>query len=381
MPQLRRALDLADSSADPRRLFWAGIAALVLGDDEQALRCFGQETAQARSEGSVAMVAQALTMLSASEFLRGHGASARATATEGLALAQATGQGNIACLHLAVLARVAASFGTEDETRSLVAQYYQATVNRGLPPIEHMITVALGEMELARGNAERALAHLSEVAAAGLGSAIRSSACMPSRATPKPASAQASRTWPPPRQRASANGRPPPDRRPALPCRPASSRCWPPPTPPAPTSPKRSVSISPRRGHSTGRGPNCSTENGCAADANDSAHASTCVPPWTCSSGWARAPGPSGPAPSCEQPARQHARASQAPPSRTTPQELQVARFIAAGASTRQAASQMFLSPRTIDAHLRSIYAKLGITSRTELRAADLDQITQDAAQ
>jgi Bacterial regulatory proteins, luxR family len=51
-----------------------------------------------------------------------------------------------------------------------------------------------------------------------------------------------------------------------------------------------------------------------------------------------------------------------------------------AGSSTRQAASQMFLSPRTIDAHLRSIYAKLGITSRTELRAADLDEITQDAA-
>ena len=63
-----------------------------------------------------------------------------------------------------------------------------------------------------------------------------------------------------------------------------------------------------------------------------------------------------------------------------TPQELQVARFIAAGASTRQAASQMFLSPRTIDAHLRSIYAKLGITSRSELRAADLGEITHDTA-
>ena len=211
--------------------------------------------------------------------------------------------------------------------------------------------------------------------------AIRSAACMPSRATPKPASAQASRTWPPPRQRASANGLLPPDRRPALPCMPASSRCWPPPTPPAPTSPKRSTSISPRRGHSTGRGPNCSTENGCAADANDFTRASTCAPPWTCSSGSAHTPGPDRPAPSCEPAARQHARASQASPSSSPRKNSRSPRFIAAGASTRQAASQMFLSPRTIDAHLRSIYAKLGITSRTELRAADLDQKTQDAAQ
>src|SRR5262249_22125946 len=169
VPQLRRALDLAERSADPRRLFWAGVAALLLGDDEQAHRFFGQETAQARSAGSVAMVAQALTMLSSSEFRRGHGASARATATEGLELAQATGQRNIACYHLAILARVAASFGTEDETRSLVTQCHQATMNHQLPQIEHMTEVALGEMELARGNAERALAHLGEVAAAGLG--------------------------------------------------------------------------------------------------------------------------------------------------------------------------------------------------------------------
>jgi hypothetical protein len=126
VPRLRQAMDLAGQSADPRRLFWAGIAALVLGDDERARRFFGQETVRARSEGSVAMVAQALTMLSAIEFLQGHGASARATVTEGLELARATGQRNIACFHLAVLARVAASFGTEDERRT-PAQHLRQT--------------------------------------------------------------------------------------------------------------------------------------------------------------------------------------------------------------------------------------------------------------
>ena len=60
-----------------------------------------------------------------------------------------------------------------------------------------------------------------------------------------------------------------------------------------------------------------------------------------------------------------------------TPQELQVARLVAAGATTKETASQLFLSPRTIDAHLRGIYAKLGITSRSQLRDADLGETDQ----
>jgi DNA-binding CsgD family transcriptional regulator len=50
-----------------------------------------------------------------------------------------------------------------------------------------------------------------------------------------------------------------------------------------------------------------------------------------------------------------------------TAQELQVARLVAAGATNKQVAGQLFLSPRTIDFHLRNVFAKLGITSRIQL--------------
>jgi DNA-binding CsgD family transcriptional regulator len=50
-----------------------------------------------------------------------------------------------------------------------------------------------------------------------------------------------------------------------------------------------------------------------------------------------------------------------------TPQELQVALQVVAGASNREAAAALFLSPKTIESHLNSVYRKLGIRSRTEL--------------
>jgi DNA-binding CsgD family transcriptional regulator len=52
--------------------------------------------------------------------------------------------------------------------------------------------------------------------------------------------------------------------------------------------------------------------------------------------------------------------------------ELQVARLVATGATSREVATQLFLSPRTIEAHLRSIFRKLGITSRRQLRELPL---------
>ncbi|MCR2809053.1 MULTISPECIES: LuxR family transcriptional regulator [unclassified Microbacterium] len=56
-----------------------------------------------------------------------------------------------------------------------------------------------------------------------------------------------------------------------------------------------------------------------------------------------------------------------------TAQELQIARLVAAGATSREVGTQLFLSPRTIEAHLRNIFRKLGITSRRQLRDLRLD--------
>ncbi|MFZ3467983.1 AAA family ATPase [Streptomyces sp. 4.24] len=53
-----------------------------------------------------------------------------------------------------------------------------------------------------------------------------------------------------------------------------------------------------------------------------------------------------------------------------TPQEWQTARLAATGLTNKQVAAQLFLSHRTVAAHLRSTFGKLGITSRAGLRDA-----------
>ena len=118
------------------------------------------------------------------------------------------------------------------------------------------------------------------------------------------------------------------------------------------------------------RGRGWPTASACAAPASAGAPASSCARRWTPSSGSTPRPGPSARARSSPRRARRCGAATPARVEELTPQELQIALLLAAGRTTREAAAALFLSPKTIEYHLRNVYRKLDIHSREELAVA-----------
>jgi DNA-binding CsgD family transcriptional regulator len=64
-----------------------------------------------------------------------------------------------------------------------------------------------------------------------------------------------------------------------------------------------------------------------------------------------------------------------------TGQEMQIVVAVGAGLTNREVAAQLFISPRTVDHHLRRVFSKLGISSRADLiRLAAADRFRDSGA-
>jgi DNA-binding CsgD family transcriptional regulator len=378
-PRLREALGLAEELDDdaagdqPVALLFAGRAALYLGDDQAAYRTHHEAAARARESGALSIVTQILPRLATAELWAGRWPSAAANAREGLQLAREIGQHDVVAQQLVMLALLAAARGSEDECRSLAAESRELASARGLGIVAELAQWALTLLELGLGRAEEALRRCREISTTMVvfwGALDRIEAAI----------------------RAG-------DRETALafldvfePWAESSGVAWP-----------RAVVL-----HGRALLSEDENEAGGFFLAALDAHAEAARPFELARTELAYGEflrrarhrvearkhlqvaldGFEGlGAMLWAERARVELRASgqtarkRDPSTRAelTVQELQVARFVADGLTNREVAAQLFLSPRTIDFHLRNVYKKLGISSRMALARLDLDSANVSA--
>src|SRR6202035_3396957 len=69
---------------------------------------------------------------------------------------------------------------------------------------------------------------------------------------------------------------------------------------------------------------------------------------------------------------RRTRRSLDAPSAQLTGQESQIAELVQQGLSNREIGGRLFLSPRTVEWHLRNIFGKVSVSSRRQLRDRSL---------
>jgi DNA-binding CsgD family transcriptional regulator len=161
--RLHAAVALAaelDEEAVPDRLGLLCPVGLFLCDERAVLDVHRRVAAQAREEGRIAYVTQALPWLTLGDIWSGHWPSAAAAIEEGLELAGETGQLQIAAHLLAIDALLAAHRGDEERCRARAAESLQHAAARRLGHVACCATWALTLLELGLGRPEDALTHV-----------------------------------------------------------------------------------------------------------------------------------------------------------------------------------------------------------------------------
>jgi DNA-binding CsgD family transcriptional regulator len=366
-PLLVRVARAGQALSDVVSLAQAGRAAWYLGDESGARTLFERSVQLARDRGQLGLLPYALHRLAACEVTDGHWASAAAYYDDALELARGTGQNEMTGHLLAGLALLAAFRGDESSFEALRAEFRRVAEPRGLVLCQDQVAWAAGHLRLVDGRPGEALIAFGTirhpvVVAASLVDRVDAAA----RAD-QPETAQdwlsALVPW------AVAAGSP------RLSATVAHARAVLAPAAEAERLLRHALDpMTDGRPFDRARAALALGEllrrSGQRVDAREPLAVAVDGFERLGADRWAER-------------ARNELRAAgrtirrRAGPSgiRLTPQELQVARHAAEGRSNRDVAALLYLSPRTIDFHLRNVFAKLGITSRAELAHISLDQL------
>ncbi|MFD3639310.1 helix-turn-helix transcriptional regulator [Streptomyces griseus] len=371
---LRHCLDPAGDPGAPAALLRAGAAALVLGDVAAACRAGARALAAVRTRGPDALLPQALEHLAYAELRAGRHSGARAHALEGLHAARRTGQPNSSAHLHAVLALAASVEGPAEACAAHADAALAWAGPHGLAQAATLATWARGRADLASGRPGEAAARLAPLVGTGPGRghfAARMLAvpCWVEAAVLGGRQHEESREL-----RAAVDEFASWAARTADPGAPAQlARCRA-LLAPADEADARYAEALAHHGRAGGdferarthllygqwlrrrrrtreaRGP---LRDALVAFQRRSARA------WADrAAGELRAAG---------EPVGAPRKAADGPTAALTPQQLRIARCVAEGATNREVALRLSLSPRTVDHHLRNVFAALGIRSRTEL--------------
>jgi DNA-binding CsgD family transcriptional regulator len=163
-PALAEVVALGEHAPDVRDLSAAAAAASYLGRPDQAYALFTRAVARTREAGAVGMLALMLQYLAIVELWIGRIADAEADLVEALELARETGQVGVESVLLALDATVAALRGEEARCRQLAADSLAIAQERGLELAVSAAGYALGLLELGLGAPGIAADHLDRVA-------------------------------------------------------------------------------------------------------------------------------------------------------------------------------------------------------------------------
>jgi DNA-binding CsgD family transcriptional regulator len=132
VPSLRRAVRLSAVVDDPRAKIWASQAAYILGDAQRSYELATDAAGAARDLGIVSLVPWATVYLSLSALLLDRHSAASSTSLEGMRVAEAIGQHNSAVDHLTILALVAALQGDRETAVHRLETAAAGVARRGL---------------------------------------------------------------------------------------------------------------------------------------------------------------------------------------------------------------------------------------------------------